>query len=117
MKLFGLIGYPLSHSFSKKYFSNKFERDNIKGFSYELFAMEHIADFPKLLKQHPNLEGINVTVPHKKSVMAYMDWISHDAREVGAINCIHIHAESPVQAAFEGELGVTGHNFRLEGYN
>jgi shikimate dehydrogenase len=117
MKLFGLIGFPLTHSFSKKYFTNKFEQENIEGYKYELFSLEDIKDFPKLLDDHPNLLGLNVTVPHKKNVIPYLDWVSHDAKEVGAVNCIHIYGESPVQAAFEGEVGITGHNFRLEGYN
>jgi len=117
MKVYGLIGFPLSHSFSKKYFTDKFEREQIKDHRYELFPLEHIKDFIALLQSNPDLCGLNVTVPHKKNVMHYLDWISHDAREVGAVNCIHIHAESPVMAAFTGELGIGGHNFRLEGYN
>jgi len=117
MKLYGLIGYPLTHSFSKKYFADKFSREEIKDHHYELFPLEHIADLPALLKDHPQLCGLNVTVPHKKNVMHYLDWVSHDAREVGAVNCIHIHQESPVLAAFSGEVGIEGHNFRLEGYN
>jgi len=117
MKLYGLIGYPLTHSFSKKYFADKFSREEIKDHHYELFPLEHIADLPALLKDHPQLCGLNVTVPHKKNVMHYLDWVNHDAREVGAVNCIHIHQESPVLAAFSGEVGIEGHNFRLEGYN
>jgi shikimate dehydrogenase len=117
MKKFGLIGFPLSHSFSKKFFSDKFEFEGIKEHSYELFPLEHISDFPKLLAAHPDLCGINVTVPHKKNVIPYLDWINHDAKEVGAVNCIRVSSESPLQAVFEGELGIEGHNFRLEGYN
>ncbi|MBW4888586.1 shikimate dehydrogenase [Mucilaginibacter sp. HMF5004] len=117
MKKFGLIGFPLSHSFSKRYFTTKFENEKIDGHSYELFSLENIKDFPKLLDEHEGLCGINVTVPHKKNIMPYLDWISHDAKEVGAVNCIRVTSESPVQAAFDGELGVKGHNFKLEGYN
>lgn len=117
MKVYGLIGYPLSHSFSKKYFSDMFAREQIKDHKYELFPLEHIKDLPALLQANPHLCGLNVTVPHKKNVMHYLDWISHDAKEVGAVNCIRITSESPVLAAFTGELGVEGHNFRLEGYN
>lgn len=117
MKLFGLIGYPLSHSFSKKFFTEKFETEKIEGHSYELYPLEHIKDFESLLDKNPNLCGINVTVPHKKNVIPYLDWISHDARAIGAVNCIRVTSESPLQAALEGEIGVTGHNFKLEGYN
>jgi shikimate dehydrogenase len=117
MKHFGLIGYPLSHSFSKKYFEDKFEKERIADHQYDLFPIEHIAGLPALLHEHPHLCGLNVTIPHKISVMKYLDWISHEAKEVGAVNCIRISNESPVMAAFNGEVGVNGHDFRLEGFN
>ncbi|HVV54344.1 MAG TPA: shikimate dehydrogenase [Mucilaginibacter sp.] len=117
MKLYGLIGFPLSHSFSKKFFTEKFEHDGIADCKYELFPLEHIRELPGLLRQHPHLCGLNVTVPHKISVLNYLDWIEHDARTAGAVNCIRIVPESPVMAAFSGEVGIKGHDFRLEGYN
>jgi len=117
MKQYGLIGYPLSHSFSKKYFTEKFEKEGIKDSKYELFPIENVSSLPDLLKQNPDLCGINVTVPHKIAVLKYLDWIESDAKKAGAVNCIRITAESPIEAAFEGEVGVVGHNFRLEGYN
>jgi shikimate dehydrogenase len=117
MKQYGLIGYPLSHSFSKKYFEDKFEKENIADHRYDLFPIEHISGLSELLHQNPELCGLNVTIPHKISVMKYLDWIKHDAKEVGAVNCIRISNESPVMAAFNGEVGVKGHDFRLEGYN
>jgi shikimate dehydrogenase len=60
---------------------------------------------------------LNVTIPHKIGVIKYLDWINPDAKEIGAVNCIRISNESPVMAAFNGEVGVKGHDFRLEGYN
>jgi shikimate dehydrogenase len=117
MKYYGLIGFPLSHSFSKKYFTDKFEGEKIADAKYDLFPMEHIHDLPALLKSHPDLCGLNVTVPHKISVLKYLDWIESDAKSAGAVNCIRISAESPVEAAFSGELGIKGHDFRLEGFN
>ncbi len=117
MKHYGLIGFPLSHSFSKKYFTEKFEREHIIDCTYELYPIEHISELIPLLHKHPNLRGINVTVPHKISVLKYLDWIEHDARNAGAVNCICITPESPVMAAFTGEVGIKGHDFRLEGYN
>jgi len=117
MKHYGLIGFPLSHSFSKKYFTEKFEREKITDVHYDLYPIEHISELMPLLRKHPDLCGINVTVPHKINVLKYLDWIEHDARNAGAVNCIRIAAESPVVAAFSGEVGVTGHDFRLEGYN
>lgn len=117
MKNYGLIGYPLSHSFSKKYFTEKFIAEKIKHTAYDLYPLEHIKELPTLLHQNPNLCGLNVTIPHKVNVMKYLDWIEHDAKTAGAVNCIKVIAESPVSAAFSGELGIKGHDFRLEGYN
>ena len=117
MKHYGLIGYPLTHSFSKKYFTEKFEKEHIPDSVYDLFPIEHIHDLPALLKANPDLCGLNVTVPHKIGVLKYLDWIEHDARNAGAVNCIRISVESPVEAAFSGELGIKGHDFRLEGFN
>jgi len=117
MKKYGLIGYPLSHSFSKKYFTEKFEKEDIKDTEYELYPIEHIKDLQDLLDEHPDICGLNVTIPHKISVLKYLDWIEHDARKAGAVNCIRVHSESPVLAAFLGEVGVQGHDFRLEGFN
>jgi shikimate dehydrogenase len=117
MKQYGLIGYPLSHSFSKKYFADKFEKEHITDSEYHLFPIEHITELPALLKKHPGLCGLNVTIPHKQSVLKYLDWIEDDAKRIGAVNCIRIRAESPVDACFDGEVGIVGHDFRLEGFN
>lgn len=117
MRHFGLIGYPLSHSFSKKYFTEKFQEEHITDAQYHLFPIEHISQLRDLLHKHPGLCGLNVTVPHKISVMKYLDWVAEDARHAGAVNCILISAESPVLAAFSGEVGIKGHDFRLEGFN
>jgi shikimate dehydrogenase len=117
MRHYGLIGYPLSHSFSKRYFEEKFKKEKITDAEYKLLPLEHITGLPALLHEHPYLCGLNVTIPHKISVLKYLDWINPDAKEVGAVNCIRISNESPVMAAFNGELGVNGHDFRLEGFN
>jgi len=117
MKHYGLIGYPLSHSFSKKYFTEKFEKEHITDARYDLFPIEHLSQFLELLRDNPNLCGLNVTVPHKIGILKYLDWIEHNARTAGAVNCIRITAESPVSVAFSGEVGVKGDDFRLEGFN
>ena len=117
MKHFGLIGFPLSHSFSKKYFTEKFEKEKITDATYDLFPLEHISELPALLREHTELCGLNVTVPHKINVLKYLDWVEHDARTAGAVNCIRITPESPVLAAFSGEVGIKGHDLKLEGYN
>src|ERR1700712_793902 len=103
MKHYGLIGFPLSHSFSKKFFIEKFEKEKIQDASYDLFPIEDIKELPALLRKNANLCGINVTVPYKIAVLKYLDWIEHDARNAGAVNCIRIMAESPVMAGFTGE--------------
>jgi len=117
MKKYGLIGYPLTHSFSKKYFTEKFEKLKLRDVEYELYPLEHIKDLQDMLDQQPDMCGLNVTIPHKISVTKYLDWIEHDAKAAGAVNCIRVIAESPVTASFLGEVGVSGHDFRLEGFN
>jgi shikimate dehydrogenase len=92
-KLYGLIGYPLSHSFSKKYFTAKFEREGIADCVYELFPLERIELFPDLIASHPQLKGINVTIPYKEKVLAYLHQVSDPVKEIGACNCIKIENE------------------------
>lgn len=89
-KLFGLIGYPLGHSFSKKYFTEKFEKLGIQeNHEYELFELKNILDFPALIQKHgKNLKGLNVTIPHKENILPYLDKIDPAAREIGAVNTI-----------------------------
>lgn len=89
-KLLGLIGFPLSHSFSAGYFARKFERENITNYRYTPFPLEKISSFPQLIVQHPNLIGLNVTIPHKETVIPYLDELSESVREVGAVNTIKI---------------------------
>jgi shikimate dehydrogenase len=87
--LYGLIGYPLTHSFSKKYFTEKFEKMGIsEKHCYELFEMENAGDFPELFKKYPNLKGINITIPHKQNVFHFLDELDHSASTVGAVNVV-----------------------------
>lgn len=86
----GLIGFPLSHSFSKKYFSEKFEKEGLSDFNYELFPLEQITELPQLLKSTPNIEGLNVTIPYKEKVLPYLDEMDEAAAKVGAVNTIII---------------------------
>lgn len=87
-KLYGLIGYPLKVSFSKGYFSAKFEREKLNNHIYELFPLADISEFPEFVKMHPDLCGLNVTIPHKKTVMQYLDGLDESASEAGAVNVI-----------------------------
>lgn len=95
-KLYGLIGYPLSHSFSKRYFTEKFVKEGIENARYELFELEEIEELPTLLKQYPNLKGMNVTIPHKQQVMRYLDELDASAKQVGAVNTIKFLNEKRV---------------------
>lgn len=89
MRLFGLIGYPLSHSFSKQYFTKKFEHEEITECRYDLFPLKTINDLPLLIKNNPELEGLNITLPYKKQVLSFLD-DSHIPDGLEACNCINI---------------------------
>ncbi len=89
-RLFGLIGYPLSHSFSKKYFTHKFQEQGLKDHYYELFPLKKIEELRALLAKFPNLRGLNVTIPYKEAVLSFLDEIDESARSVGAVNTIQI---------------------------
>ncbi len=92
--LYGLIGYPLSHSFSKRYFTQKFETEHIPDSRYELFPLQNIMELPDLLVQHPNLRGLNVTIPYKQQVVPLLDALDSSAQQVGAVNTIKIEAQT-----------------------
>jgi len=89
MRLFGLIGFPLSHSFSKKYFTEKFEKDGLKDCAYENFPIPSIEELKKILAT-PGLEGLNVTIPYKEKVIPFLHFISPVVKKIKACNCIKI---------------------------
>lgn len=88
--LFGLIGFPLGHSFSKAYFNKKFFEDGLLDYKYELFPITSIEELPRLLIKYPSLRGLNVTIPYKESVLPYLQTLDFEAREIGAVNVIQI---------------------------
>jgi shikimate dehydrogenase len=90
MRLFGLIGYPLSHSFSKKYFTEKFEKENLIDCRYENFSIESIENLSDILKQNPDLQGLNVTIPYKEQVIPFLQEATDFVKKAGACNCIKI---------------------------
>ncbi|MEI8053040.1 MAG: shikimate dehydrogenase [Bacteroidota bacterium] len=90
MRKFGLIGFPLGHSFSKIFFNNKFKEEGIEDASFELFPIENIHLFPQLIKNDSSLEGLAVTKPYKESVMPYLSEIDDAATQIKAVNCIVI---------------------------
>lgn len=89
MRRYGLIGFPLGHSFSQKYFTQKFEADGTDA-RYDLFPLESISELPKLLGDIDNFMGFNVTIPYKQDVMQFLDDIDEQAREIGAVNVVKI---------------------------
>ncbi len=88
MKKFGLIGFPLSHSFSEAYFSNKFVDLGITDCVYENFPLEDISLLPELIRSQPELVGLNVTIPYKEKVIPYLDELDQESTLIGAVNCI-----------------------------
>lgn len=105
IKRFGLIGYPLSHSFSKKYFTEKFEKEGLKDHVYDLFPIASIDELPGVLAKYEDLVGLNVTIPYKQQVVKYLDH-SHVPKGVEACNCISIE---------DGKL--TGYNTDIIGFD
>jgi shikimate dehydrogenase len=90
MRTFGLIGYPLTHSFSKKYFTDKFQQEGLFDHSYENFPIETIQELEEVFRNNPSLQGLNITIPYKQQVLAYLDEQTAVVQETGACNCIKI---------------------------
>lgn len=90
MKLFGLIGYPLTHSFSKKYFDNKFIENQIADCEFENFEITHVSDFISSIKQNPALQGFAITIPYKQQILPFLDSITDDVKQMLACNCVKI---------------------------
>jgi shikimate dehydrogenase len=94
MKRFGLIGYPLTHSFSKRYFSEKFEREQIKDSRYDMYELSRIEELAPLLTETPGLIGLNVTIPYKQAVIPFLDELDPtSAGRIGAVNTIKRFAD------------------------
>lgn len=85
---FGLIGKKLSHSFSRSYFTEKFNSLGLKDCTYDNFELAEIGLFPELQQSHPNLIGLNVTVPYKESIIPFLDELDEEAKSIGAANCL-----------------------------
>lgn len=88
MRHFGLIGKSLGHSFSAKFFNGKFKAEQIDA-DYQLFEIEDVAIIDNLIKEH-NLEGFNVTIPYKETIIPHLDGLTKEAHEIGAVNCVVI---------------------------
>ncbi|MDR3253014.1 MAG: shikimate dehydrogenase [Tannerella sp.] len=108
-KLYGLIGYPLGHSFSKDYFNNKFASEGIDA-EYINFVIEDVSDLKYVLRENPALCGLNVTLPHKVNVIPLLDGITENASNIGAVNVIKFK-----RGTF-GKLILEGHNSDITGF-
>lgn len=105
MRRFGLLGYPLSHSFSQKYFTEKFAQLGLSDCVYENFSLPTIEQLSVVLKEKKDLCGFNITIPYKKQVLSFLDEVSPVVAAIGACNCVQINA---------GKL--TGHNTDVVGF-
>ena len=109
MKKYGLIGYPLTHSFSKSFFNQKFESEHIDA-EYINFEIPTITDFKNVLKQNPTLNGINVTIPYKTQVIPFLDELTDNAKAIGAVNVIKL------TKGYFGQTKLVGHNTDILGF-
>lgn len=107
---YGLLGYPLGHSFSAGYFAEKFRREHIAA-RYDNFEFEHIEEAVNHLRAMKNLRGFNVTIPHKQAIMPYLDELSEDARRIGAVNVVCVHTDPT------GHVRWTGCNSDVIGFS
>jgi shikimate dehydrogenase len=90
MNTYGLIGFPLSHSFSEKFFADKFREKGIKDCVYQNFPLENIEELPQLIEDTPGLKGLNVTIPYKEKVLPYLFQENEIVKAIGACNCIKL---------------------------
>jgi len=102
MEKYGLIGFPLGHSFSISYFNQKFQDEGIDAV-YENYEIPTIDALPEVLDSNPNLRGLNVTIPYKEKVLPFLDSVSPEARAIGAVNVIRVTHQ--------------GNQVKLRGYN
>nr|WP_294935627.1 shikimate dehydrogenase [uncultured Flavobacterium sp.] len=89
-KKFGLLGKNISYSFSRKYFTDKFDKINFTHYSYSNFDVDSIAEFPEIIANTKNLKGMNVTIPYKETILPHLTKLSENARVIGAVNVIKI---------------------------
>jgi shikimate dehydrogenase len=101
-KRYGLIGHPLTHSFSKKYFERKFINEKLNDCSYELFDIADIALFEDILQNNSGILGLNVTIPYKELVIPYLNQLDSSAKKVGAVNVIKV--ENNVLAGYNSDF-------------
>ena len=109
MKKYGLLGYPLGHSFSRNYFNQKFEAEKIDA-EYLNFEIPEIKEIKNVIKENPELNGLNVTIPYKEQVITYLDDLDEDARLIGAVNVIKF------SKGLFGKVKLKGYNSDIIGF-
>ncbi len=107
-KLYGLVGYPLGHSFSARFFTEKFAREGLAAV-YRNFELPDVDDLPRLVSDEPSLCGLNVTIPHKQGVLRFLSALSPEARAIGAVNVIRI-------VRSDGQVRLEGYNSDVTGF-
>ncbi|HHU96727.1 MAG: shikimate dehydrogenase [Bacteroidota bacterium] len=105
MEIYGLIGYPLEHSFSSKFFNLKFQREGIHA-EYLNFEIEEVREVRRVVLTNPNLKGLNVTIPHKEAILSFLDEVTPEVKAIGAVNAIRVD-----------RLPNDLHDYRLVGHN
>lgn len=109
MKTYGLIGYRLGHSFSQKFFTQKFASENLQEHEYVNFELDRIEEFPEIFERGMNICGLNCTIPYKQQIMRFLDEIDPEAAQIGAVNTIKISGEN-------GRRMLKGFNTDLYGF-
>ncbi len=109
MRKFGLIGYPLGHSFSKNYFANKFETEQLTECIYDNYETQNLVSLINLIRNDTEFIGLNVTIPYKTEILKYLDGIGDEASEIGAVNVLKI-------AGSDSNRTITGYNTDIYGF-
>jgi len=110
MRKFGIIGYPLGHSFSKKFYLEKFGKEGIRDVDYDMYPLADIRDFPALYGNDDKFHGFNVTLPHKQAVIPFLNELSAEASAIGAVNCIQIRRKDGRKPYLKG-FNTDAHGF------
>lgn len=105
---YGLIGFPLGHSCSPKYFTEKFKQEG-RNAEYLPFEIEDISELKNILVRYPDLKGFNITIPHKQNIIPLLNRMSEEAEQVGAVNCVKVER-------INGEIHLTGYNTDVYGF-
>lgn len=108
MRVFGLIGYPLKHSFSQRFFTEKFAAEDIDA-RYLNFEIDDISVLPQIIKDNADLCGLNVTIPYKEKVIQYLNGLDAEAEKIGAVNVIKIERDG-------SDIKLTGYNSDFIGF-